>query len=169
MNGGLVYKHVYPRPTYPRASTFENAIVGVGGAPKPMKDRVLPLDWKVETRGVDRLGNGTAPGKCDVNVIVEGVRVVKFGEGGKTNKVCDGVEAAEVESTPIGAFRNALSRRRSGGMRRRDSARSRVGCVITWGVTASSATSAIGEEGTGERILRLTGRFFCLGRGRVSS
>jgi len=45
-----------------------------------MKDLVLPLDLEVETRGVDMLGNGTAP---EVNVIVEGVRVcvVKVGFG----------------------------------------------------------------------------------------
>ena len=101
----------YPRATYPRASTFENATVGVGGAPKSMKDLVLPLDLKVETRGVDRLRNGTAP---DVNVIVEGVRVhvVRVGEGGKTNNVCEGVEAAEVDSTtPTDALRKTLLRR----------------------------------------------------------
>jgi len=55
-----------------------------------MKDRVRPFEWKVDTRGVDRLGNGTGPARLDVNVMVEGVRVVKVGEGGKTNKVCDG-------------------------------------------------------------------------------
>jgi hypothetical protein len=73
-----------------------------------MKDLVLPLDLKVETRGVDRLGNGTA---SDVNVIVEGVRVraVKVGEGGKTNNVCEGVKAAEVDSTD--ALRETLLRR----------------------------------------------------------
>jgi len=106
-----MYSRFYPRPTYPRASTFENATVGVGCASKPMKDLVLPLDLKVETRGVDRLGNGTAP---DVNVIVEGVRacVVKVGEGGKTNNVCEGVEAAEVDSTmPTDALRKTLLRR----------------------------------------------------------
>lgn len=101
----------YLRPMYPHASTFENATVGVGGVPKLMKDLVLPLDLKVETRGVDRLGNGTA---SDVNVIVEGVRVrvVKVGEGGKTNKVCEGVEATEVDSTtPTDALRKTSLRR----------------------------------------------------------
>lgn len=77
-----------------------------------MKDRVLPLDRKVETRGVETLGNVTAPGKLDVKVIVEGVRVFKVGEGGKTNSVCEGVEAAEVDSTtPTDALRNTLLRR----------------------------------------------------------
>jgi len=106
-----MYSRFYSRPTYPRASTFENATVGVGSAPKPMKDLVLPLDLKVETRGVDRVGNGTA---SDVNVIVEGVRVrvVKVGEGGKTNNVCEGVEAAEVDSTmATDALRKTLLRR----------------------------------------------------------
>ena len=96
---------------YPRASTFENATVGVGDVPKLIKDLVLPLDLKVDTRGVDRLGNGTTPG---VNVIVEGVRVCaeKVGEGGKTNNVCEGVEAAEVDSTtPTDALRKTLLRR----------------------------------------------------------
>lgn len=77
--------------------------------PKLMKDLVLPLDLKVETRGVDRLGNGIA---SDVNVIVEGVHVVKVGEGGKTNNVCEGVEAAEVDSTtPTDSLRKKLLRR----------------------------------------------------------
>lgn len=99
-------------PMYPRASTFENATVGVGSVPNPMNDRVLPFDWKVETRGVDRLGKGTAPGKFDVSVIVEGVRVVKLGEGGKTNKVCEGVEAAQLDSTIlVDALRKTLLRR----------------------------------------------------------
>jgi len=87
---------------------LENATVG-GGALKPMKDLVLPLDLKVETRGVDTLGKGAAP---DVNVIVEGVRVVKVGEEGKTNNVCEGVEATEVDSTiPADALRKTLLRR----------------------------------------------------------
>lgn len=59
---------------------------------------------------MDRLGKGTAPGKFDVNVIVEGVRVVKVGEGGKTNSVCEGVE--EVDSTTlVEALRKTLLRR----------------------------------------------------------
>jgi hypothetical protein len=74
-----------------------------------MKDLVLPLDLNVETRGVERLGEGTA---SDVNVIVESVRVVKVGEEGKTNNVCDGVEAAEVDSTTAtDALRKTLLRR----------------------------------------------------------
>jgi len=74
-----------------------------------MKDLVLPLDLNVETRGVERLGEGTA---SDVNVIVESVRVVKVGEEGKTNNVCDGVEAAEVDSTAAtDALRKTLLRR----------------------------------------------------------
>jgi hypothetical protein len=104
-----LYSHFYPKPTYPHASTFENATVGVGSEPKPMKDLVLPLDLKVETRGVDMLGNGTVP---EVNVIVEGVRVrvVRVGEGGKTNNVCEGVE--EIDSTmPTDALRKTLLRR----------------------------------------------------------
>ena len=77
----------YARPTWPRTSTFEKATVGVGGAPNPMNDRVRPLEWKVDTRGVDKLGKGTGPATFDISVIVEGVRVVSVGDGGKTNNV----------------------------------------------------------------------------------
>ena len=162
-----MYSCSYPRPTYPRASTFENATVGAGVAPKPMKDLVLPLDLKVETRGVDRLGKGTA---SDVNVIVEGVRVrvVKVGEGGKTNNVCEGVETAGIDSTmPTDALRKTLLRRWSGGTGQRNPARWRadgvVPCEVGRAVTSSSATGGFREEGTGGRILRLKGRFLCLG------
>ena len=59
---------------------------------------------------MDRLGKGTAPGKFDVNVIVEGVRVVRVGEGGKTNSVWEGVE--ELDSmTLVEALRKTLLRR----------------------------------------------------------
>ena len=34
----------YSSPTYPRTSTFENATVGVGGAPRPMNERVRPFE-----------------------------------------------------------------------------------------------------------------------------
>lgn len=73
-------------PTYPLTSTLENPVVGVGGAAKPMNDRVRPCERKVDTRGVVRLGKGTGP-VDDVRVIVEGVRVVKVGEGGKRKSV----------------------------------------------------------------------------------
>jgi hypothetical protein len=137
-----------------------------------MKERVLPLDRKVETRGVDRLGNVTAPGKSDVNVIVQGVRVFKVGEGGKTNNVWEGVEAAEVDSTTsTDALRNTLLRRRSGGgTRRRDSTRWLADGIITceFGRAVTKSSAAVGEDGTGRRTHRFTGRFFCLG-GQVGS
>lgn len=52
-----------------------------------MKDRVRPCERKVETRGVVRLGNGTGVLTLEVRVMVEGVRVVSVGEGGKTKRV----------------------------------------------------------------------------------
>lgn len=79
---------VHSRPTYPRASTLENPVVGTGDTPRPMKVRVRPCERKVETRGVERLGNGTGPLTLDVSVIVEGVRDLNaVGEGGKTKRV----------------------------------------------------------------------------------
>lgn len=44
-------------------------------------------------------GNGTGPAVSDVSVIVEGVRVVSVGDGGKRNKVCEGVETVLVETS----------------------------------------------------------------------
>lgn len=62
-------------------------MVGVGGAPSPINDRVRPWERKVETRGVERLGNGTGPLILEVSVIVDGVRVVRVGDGGNTKSV----------------------------------------------------------------------------------
>lgn len=117
------------RPTWPRTSTFEKATVGVGGAPNPMNDRVRPLERKVDTRGVDKLGKGTGPTTFDISVIVEGVRVVSVGDGGKTNSVCEGVETMEgISETLLDAFRKALLRRcNGGGTSLRDSTRCRTG------------------------------------------
>jgi hypothetical protein len=57
-----------------------------------MNDRVRPFDWKVDTRGVARLGKGTGPAAAeDINVMVLGVRVVSVGDGGNTKSVCEGV------------------------------------------------------------------------------
>jgi hypothetical protein len=77
----------YYSPIYHRASTLEKAVVGVGGAPSPMNDRVRPCDRNVETRGVDRLGNGTEPFMLEVRVMADGVRVVNVGDGGNTKSV----------------------------------------------------------------------------------
>jgi len=65
--------------------------VGVAGVPRPIKDRLLPCSLNVDTRGVDTDGNGKD--ELDVRVIVDGVRsVIAFvGEGGNTNRVCEGV------------------------------------------------------------------------------
>lgn len=74
------------RPTHPRTSTREHAVVGVGGALRPMNDFVLPCERKVDTRGVDSDGKGTVAG-LEVRVIVDGVRVERVGDGGNTKSV----------------------------------------------------------------------------------
>jgi hypothetical protein len=112
---------------------LENATVGVGGAPKPINDRVRPFEWNVDTRGVDRLGKGTGPGtaKFDISVMVEGVRdaTVIVGEGGNTNSVWDGVDVtAAISEELFDPLRRRLFRRCSGGGTSfRDSARFRTG------------------------------------------
>lgn len=62
-----------------------------------MKDLVRPCALKLDTRGVDRLGNGTG---ALLSVIVEGVRLavarVDVGDGGKTKSVWEGVESPDV-------------------------------------------------------------------------
>lgn len=73
-----------PIATNPSASTLEHAVVGVGGAPITMRLRLRPSFLKVDTRGVDNVGNGTLE-KFEVSVIVEGV--VTDCSGGKTNRV----------------------------------------------------------------------------------
>jgi len=74
--------------------------VGAGGDVKPIKDLRFPLLLNVDTRGVWDRGDGMGTEGFDNNVIAEGVRVLlKVGDGGKTNKVWDGVPAAvETES-----------------------------------------------------------------------
>lgn len=85
----------YSNPKNPRASTLEKAVVGVGGAPSPINERVRPCDRNVETRGVDEVGNGTEPFMLEVRVMAEGVRVVNVGDGGNTKSVWDGVAKPE--------------------------------------------------------------------------
>jgi hypothetical protein len=87
----------YSNPTQPRASTREQAVVGLGAAPSPMNDLVRPCARNVETRGVDRLGKATGMFKLEVRVMVDGVRVVRVGEGGNTNSVWEGVETSVCE------------------------------------------------------------------------
>ena len=82
-------------PIHPRASTRDAAIVGVTGAPTPIKDRRRPSDLNVATRGVTVVGNGTDV--FDMSVIVEGVREATVGEGGKTNSVWEGVAEVGTE------------------------------------------------------------------------
>lgn len=76
--------------TKPTASTLEQAVVGVGGAPIAIKLRLRPSFLNVDTRGVANVGNGTLD-MFDVNVIVDGV--VTDSSGGNTNRVWDGVRA----------------------------------------------------------------------------
>jgi hypothetical protein len=79
--------------TYPRASTFVNAVVGVIGVPTPINDLVRPCCLKVEILGVEIVGNGTIPflslpvASVVVKVTADGVRVVRVGEGGNTKSV----------------------------------------------------------------------------------
>lgn len=83
--------------------------MGVGGTARPMNERVRPSARKLDIRGVLSDGNGTGPETLEVRVIVDGVRVVSVGEGGKTNNVCEGVETCEGGTLPV-FFRTVLRR-----------------------------------------------------------
>lgn len=159
--------HAAPIPTHPRASTREHAVVGVGGAPRPMKERVRPCERKVDTRGVDSEGKGTGTVRFDMRVMVDGVRVVSVGEGGKTKSVwdCEGVAATARTAEcvclwPFGGGWRVLRRWSGGGAGFRDSVRRRGGSAGA-GATGATAT-ATGEEGTGGRIPSGGGRRFPL-------
>ena len=87
-----------PRPTHPRTSTREQAVVGVGGTANPIKDRLLPSFWKVDTLGVGATfpkplppANGSGVLRLEVTVTMCGVLALSGGEGGKTKSVCEGV------------------------------------------------------------------------------
>lgn len=84
----------YSIPIQPFASTREHAVVGVGGTPRPINDLVLPWDRKVDIRGVDAVGNGTALVIFEVRVMVDGVRAVSTESGGNTKNVWEGVSEA---------------------------------------------------------------------------
>lgn len=154
--------------------------MGVGGAPNPMKDRVRPWERKVETRGVERLGKGTKPCMPEVKVIVDGVRVVSVGEGGKTNNVCEGVDATDCDDV-LDLLRALFRRCRGGGAGFRDSVRGRRtgngrACLRDKGgwleESSDSTTMAAGEEGTGGRMpigggRRLAFGVACEGRSNV--
>jgi len=117
----------YSNPKNPRASTFEKAVVGVGGAPSPMNERVRPCDRNVDTRGVDELGNGTAAFRLEVKVMADGVRVVSVGDGGNTKSVWDGVAKPEGGICGVFVFNRLLRRCNAGGGGFRDSVRTRGG------------------------------------------
>lgn len=81
-------------PNQPRASTREHAVVGVEGRPSATYDRLRPWSSAVATRGGATTGKGTCC-RLDMRVMVLGVREgagTFFGDGGKTNSVCDGPE-----------------------------------------------------------------------------
>lgn len=85
--------------------------MGVGGTPRPINERVRPSARKLDIRGVVSDGNGTGPEMLEVRVIVDGVRVVSVGEGGKTNNVCEGVETWEGGGMDLPVFLRKLFRR----------------------------------------------------------
>jgi hypothetical protein len=162
------------KPTYPRASTFENAVVGVTGGPTPMNERVRPCNRKVDTLGVAAVKKGIREFILD-NVMVDGVLVVVVGEGGNTNNVCEGVEMAGGGTAGcwdvVFTFFSKLLRKVSGGGASfRGAARARgvtelainFVCVSDFDGArgASSRISATGDEGTGERTLMGGGRRF---------
>lgn len=81
-------RQAYFKPTHPRTSTREKAVVGVAGA---MKDWGRPRDPLLNKRGVFILGNAREF-TLGVRIIVEGAALDgALGEAGKTNNVCDGV------------------------------------------------------------------------------
>jgi len=159
------------KPTYPRASTFENAVVGVTGVPTPMNERVRPCNRKVDTLGVAAAKKGIGEHILD-NVMVDGVLVVVVGEGGNTNKVCEGVEMAGGGTAGcwcVGfTFFSKLLKLSGGGGSFRGAARARgvaelavnFICVPDFDGTrgVSSKISATGDDGTGERTLMGGGR-----------
>lgn len=154
----------YRTPTHPRASTREDAVVGVARVPMGMKDLRRPSPLKDDTRGVAAIGKGTAA--LDVTVIVEGVCIDCPGEGGNTKSVCVG--AADMQRL-CGLLCDDLCVLRSGSGGKsglRPSVRVRIGPgeLISTGVT--------GDGGTGERTpTRGGGRLFVLillGRGVMS-
>jgi hypothetical protein len=140
----------YSNPIQPFASTREQAVVGVGGTPRPMNDLVLPWVRKVDIRGVDVVGNGTALITFEVRVIVDGVRVVGAESGGNTNKVWEGVSRAGGVCFGLVVGKETFCDRRrcrGGDDGFRDSVRIRggIGCV------EEGATADMGDEGTGGR------------------
>ena len=80
-----------PKPTHPRTSTREQAVVGVGGTAKPMNERRRPSVLNVDTRGVEAGEKGSGVFKFEVTVTMCGVLALSVGDGGKTKSVWDGV------------------------------------------------------------------------------
>ena len=151
---GTAWARTYlPRPpNQPRASTREEATVGVDGGGTPIKDRRRPSALNDETRGVAKGGKGSEA--FDVSVMVEGVRVERVGEGGKTKSVWDGVDTAEV-SFGLDGFCTLIRRSAGGSAGLRASARRRRGFA---GVgDGGELTAMMGDDGTGGRMDRLCG------------
>lgn len=142
-----------PRPpNQPRASTREEAIVGVDGGGRPIKDRRRPSALNDETRGVAEGGKGNEA--FDVSVMVEGVRVERVGEGGKTKSVWDGVDTAEV-SFGLDGFCTLIRRSAGGSVGLRASARRRR--AFAGGGDGGELTAMMGDDGTGGRMASVGG------------
>jgi hypothetical protein len=140
----------YSIPIQPFASTREHAVVGVGGTPRPMNDLVLPCDRKVDIRGVDAVGNGTALVIFEVRVMVDGVRAVGAESGGNTKNVWEGVSKAGGIFLVMVVGREFfwdLRRWRGGDDGLRDSVRGRGGISCA----EAGATADMGDDGTGGR------------------
>jgi len=106
-----------------------------------MNERRRPSVLKDDTRGVAKEGNGYD--ESDVSVIVEGVRVIRVGDGGNTKSVCEGVETIDKGLGLVNFSPFCDVRRLPGGTSGlRVSTRERGGAGDVF-------TGTIGEEGTG--------------------
>lgn len=110
---------------------------------------------------MDRVGNGTGVFTLDVTVIVDGVHTL-FGDGGKTNSVCDGVlgkVCGRLGAVDGGAV--FVPRRwRGGGAGLRDSLRVRGSGWLDGG-----SAVGVGADGDGGTVGRPGGtdrRFHCI-------
>jgi hypothetical protein len=115
-----------------------------------MNDLVLPCDRKVDIRGVDAVGNGTALVIFEVRVMVDGVRVAGAKSGGNTKNVWEGVSRAGGICLVLVAGKESfwgLRRWRGGEDGLRDSVRGRGGM----GSVEVGATVDMGDDGTGGR------------------
>ena len=137
-------------PTHPRASTRENAVVGVA---ETVREFGRPRDPLLSKRGVFMLGNARVF-TLGVRIIVEGAalgRVLGEGEGGKTNNVWDGVGRGREGAGGLGRVG------REGNSAGAEIRGSTWVCVL-WGGSDFITPGLIGDEGTVGRIDRGGGR-----------